>query len=412
MYEGVLAIPFRCVMSAKVLKILSLVFGVVPMAGELFLLAFTGSCSPAFPAAACLLVLLPGNLVALRFHRRLTVAQFIFCVLLTACVGAGVVVDGGIDSPLWFFQMLLVFGAGTVFGRSGSLVLGGHSLLLAIACYAFSFGSPLAPARFTSVFASTLVFTALSYLYEREKSALARTSEALRTANEELNQFAYRTSHDLRGPLISVRGLANFIVEDLEEGNTSEAKMNAGVIIERVSALEKLTVDILDLAKADMNTLDHEPLDLHDILREIRQRSVVETDGAGVDIEVHVEHSGSPVYSRTRITQILENLVSNSIRYRDPAERKPFVRVSSSDEQKEVLLVVEDNGLGIPEQFADRIFVMFERFHPSVSAGSGLGLHIVKKHVDHLGGTIKYVRTDEGSRFVVQLGRKQSPNAT
>ena len=111
---------------------------------------------------------------------------------------------------------------------------------------------------------------------------------------------------------------------------------------------------------------------------------------------------------KVRIVQILENLLSNSDKYKDNAKKEtPFVNVTLTEMQDGYQLVVEDNGLGIPANRHDEVFHMFKRFHPAVSSGSGLGLAIVKKHVSFLKGQIDMKSSALGTVFTITLPKEK-----
>lgn len=251
---------------------------------------------------------------------------------------------------------------------------------------------------------SLVVVGLLAGLYLRNLlSTRTKISEQVRIKTAELSQFAYRTTHDLRGPLVTVAGLCRAVREDLDQGQAAEAVANVGRIEQRIQRLDSLVRDILDMTRADVGQFQAEPVDLQGLVVEVREH-VLSTVGAD---QVRVEHSveaEKPVnLPRTRLFQILNNLLSNSIKYANPT-RKPHVTVDVRAVPKHLELTVEDNGLGIPEQYHDRLFQMFERFHPSVKAvGSGLGMSIVKRHVDHLGGTIEVVSNTNGTKIHVDI---------
>jgi signal transduction histidine kinase len=106
---------------------------------------------------------------------------------------------------------------------------------------------------------------------------------------------------------------------------------------------------------------------------------------------------------RVRLAQIIENLLSNGIKYKNPEREHQFVKVSAWNENDSLHLNIADNGLGIPQKYLSDVFKMFKRFHPAVSSGSGLGLSIVKKHVDSLNGTIQVTSSDAGTQFKITL---------
>lgn len=226
--------------------------------------------------------------------------------------------------------------------------------------------------------------------------------EQLKEINKELEEFGYRTSHDLRAPLVSVRGLAHCIEEDLDEGDLEEARANARRIAERVETLETLTGDILKLAKADFQVLKKEKVELSSVLADVTSRlPEIDRGVSNVEVTAVSSHTGAVLVSRTRMSQILENLISNGVRYSDPQKAQRFVKVTSFDQGEDVRVEVEDNGLGVPQEFQHELFTQFKRFHSEVSAGSGLGLFLVKKHLEKMNGSIEYRKTKQGSLFVM-----------
>lgn len=390
--------------SDKALVIVSLLFSVVPLLGELVLFISKGTLSPTAPAALVLAFLLLGNLAALRVHGRPRISSVFLSVTLIAVVSVAIHADGGVQSPLWFFQLLAIFGTGLLLGKRGALACGLYTVGL-IGVYRFgveTMTTELAQSM-TSVVASTSIFTALSFLHERKKELVQAQNRELVRVNEELLEFAYRTSHDLRSPLIRVKELAKFIGEDLNGGNVAEAQRNAKTIQHEADALQGLLRAIFALVKASQETMTPTSVDLRHVIEDVRERLDSSATARGVRIEVDLQHRAEVVLPQERIVQILQHLISNAIVYCDDAKPERYVRVSSSDFASGVRIVVEDNGLGVPDEYAKRLFKMFERFHPKTAAGSGLGLYLVKRHVDKVGADIAYERTAEGSRFVLLI---------
>ncbi|MFK8051538.1 MAG: PAS domain-containing protein [Woeseiaceae bacterium] len=231
--------------------------------------------------------------------------------------------------------------------------------------------------------------------------AVAVRSE-LERSNYELAQFAYRTSHDLKGPLTSIRRVAEYMVSDIDSGELEEAKCNTSKIIERADAMESMVLGILDAAKAELTVTVAEPIDLEGIASEILENTQAIREEMGVAVEVDIDCAVQPRLPHIRIYQILYNLTSNGIKYANKARDKRFVALRAVDQSDHLELSVEDNGLGIPDVDEDAPFEMFKRFHSGVS-GSGLGLYIVKKHVESLGGSISLTTGASGSRFELKI---------
>ena len=236
-------------------------------------------------------------------------------------------------------------------------------------------------------------------------SALHQQSAALQSANDELMQYAYRASHDLKGPIMTVKGLASLIIEDVEAGETAEALESARAITIMMERLENNVKSILDLARADLEDGQSSAVDLHAMLGEICDGLSANLARSGVQVEnrLHVQHMQS---QPTRLRQILENLIANSVRYHAPERLEKYVRVRSSETEESVAIDIEDNGLGIPDDAGDRIFERFTRFSRN-SEGSGLGLAIVKRNVDALSGRIDVQSSDAGTAIRVVVPKTQ-----
>lgn len=226
---------------------------------------------------------------------------------------------------------------------------------------------------------------------------------SLQRANDELAQFAYRASHDLKGPLTTTKELAKYIDQDIGSGNLDEARENAKNISSLMMRLEDLVVDILALAKADLDSGEKESVDFNELLTEVVERLSWLKQRDTVDIIQQIKLTDQPVVERARVAQIIENLLSNSIKYLNASADTPYVKVMVSDESRDIHIEIEDNGLGIPDDRKDDVFKMFKRFHPTVSSGSGLGMAIVKKHIDYMGGTIRFHSSNNGTRFNITI---------
>ncbi len=238
-------------------------------------------------------------------------------------------------------------------------------------------------------------------VFQERDAELEKVNKSLANSNEELTQFAYRTSHDLRAPLVTTRRLARAIIEDVDDKEYDEIKTNSLKMEKLTIKLENLVADILDLAKADLLDTEKEKVNVVAVLNSIMKK----LDGIYIDSNVVVENDVTPsteiLGSRVRVTQVLENLISNGIKYSDPDKKRRYVKVTSRETEEAIILNVEDNGLGIPSEFHGRVFGMFERFHQRVVVGSGLGLNIVKKHIDKIGAKIEFNSSKEGTEFQI-----------
>ena len=256
-----------------------------------------------------------------------------------------------------------------------------------------------------TVLLGIFVAAMLSWTAFVEKIVEQRTAE-LHDANTELEEFAYRTSHDLRAPIASSIGLLDLAQDSMTHQDT---KMAFESILRAKGTMKKLDVliqDILSLTEA--RNKDEER-------KEINFKSMLETaidkirymDGfADVSIENDLRFEGRLIAHESRLRTVVENLLSNAVKYRDPKKKVNIIKVSTYEEGQQFVLRIEDNGLGIPKEQQENVFGMFKRFHPKVSFGTGLGLYLVKKSVDVLGGTIFYEDTGDGSAFIFKVPKE------
>lgn len=234
-------------------------------------------------------------------------------------------------------------------------------------------------------------------------SERVRARERLMERNEELEQFAYRTSHDLRAPLLSMKGLAELIVEDLQAGNAGEAVANARKIDSLAERMSELVESILALARSDYVNEAPTEVDLARIVDSAREKHQFALRQREVDIRLVEAHSRPLRSQPTRISQVIDNLVSNGVKYADPQKAAHHVIVRSFSDAHRFHIQIEDNGVGIPQNRHGEVFGIFKRFHADKQAGSGLGLYLVKRHVQKLGGSIDFESSPEGTIFHIEL---------
>lgn len=240
----------------------------------------------------------------------------------------------------------------------------------------------------------------LEALVEKRTSSLTR-------ANEELAQFAYRASHDLKAPLTSTKLLARFIKQDIQQGNLQNAADDAEKISSQMAKLEELVIGILALTEADSVEQGIIEIDFTSILSDIRTTASGLLTDSGCVFEQEISIDKPMLGEKFRLIQVIENLVTNAIKYHDPRKEAPFVKTSIYEKEESYTITVQDNGLGIPENRQGEVFQMFKRFHPTISFGSGLGMAIVKKHVDYMLGTIEMSTSDLGTTFTIVFPKEK-----
>jgi light-regulated signal transduction histidine kinase (bacteriophytochrome) len=215
---------------------------------------------------------------------------------------------------------------------------------------------------------------------------LADQAEELRRSNRDLEQFAYVASHDLQEPLRKVASFTQLLQKRYGGQMDERADQYIAFAVDGAKRMQQLIQDLLGFSRVGRlgGELADVPLDaaLADALGNLE--NLVEDTGAVVT------HDELPVVrgERPLLVQLLQNLVGNAIKFRDP-ERPPVVRISARRVGDSWELECRDNGIGIDPQYAERVFVIFQRLHPKdLYEGTGIGLALCKKIVEYHGGRI------------------------
>ena len=229
-----------------------------------------------------------------------------------------------------------------------------------------------------------------------------RTQE-LEQANEALEAFGYSVSHDLRAPLRTMQGFAQALLEDYGEALGPEARDYAMRITRGAQRMDAIILDLLAYSRLSRTELVLHPVDLQSVLRDVADQLATPLQESSAMLEVE---AGLPlaVGHRGTLVQIFSNLVSNALKFVAPGVA-PIIRVSAERRDDRVRVFVTDNGIGIEPEHQARIFRVFERLHGSEAyPGTGIGLAIVKRGAERLGGSVGVEAVPhQGSCFWVEL---------
>lgn len=220
-------------------------------------------------------------------------------------------------------------------------------------------------------------------LYEQ----LQKKIKALESTNEELNRFAWATSHDLKSPLRAIDNLAQWIGEEVEGTLSAKGHEYMDKLHRRVGRLNKLIDDILSFARTGWE-LNQTSLDMasgEEIFNDLNDMLHIPS---GIKLEA-TEAFLSSVSERKPMTRILFNLVDNAIKHHDVGIGKIKISFSESTFNDRYMFAVSDDGPGVPPEYRDKIFDVFHTIKSrDVREGSGIGLSVVQKIITAYGGKI------------------------
>ncbi len=227
---------------------------------------------------------------------------------------------------------------------------------------------------------------------------VARRTEDLARKNQELDEFTYVASHDLQEPVRKLISFSKLLEQDAGDALPERARRDMQFIVEAALRMRNLIQDLLALSRAGRAAMKVEPTRLDECLShalEALELRIKETHA-----EIQADALPEVSADKTLMTQLYQNLVGNALKFMPPG-RHPHIRLSATRHGEKWELAVEDNGLGIKREYAERIFKPFQRLHSRGEfEGTGIGLAICKKAVERHGGQI-WVESEPGagSRF-------------
>lgn len=225
-------------------------------------------------------------------------------------------------------------------------------------------------------------------IHESHEQLKLKNKELLKI-NNDLDNFVYTASHDLKAPIANLEGLLNALKKQLDGQQLTE-KPNAilGLMEKSIFRFQETIKGLTEISKTQKNVNeDVEEIMFDKIIEEISLEISPMIEASGVSIRVSTDRCQKIVFSKYNLRSIFYNLITNAIKYRNP-EVGLEVMISTYSMENLSIIEVRDNGLGIKEENTSRIFEMFKRLHHHVE-GSGIGLYIVKRIVENAAGSIE-----------------------
>jgi signal transduction histidine kinase len=230
------------------------------------------------------------------------------------------------------------------------------------------------------------------------KKALEHLKEAmkeLKRSNEELQQFAYISSHDLQEPLRTITSFTQLLQMRYKGKFDSDADEFMEYTVEAAIRMKAQIEGLLEYSRVGTKGGEFKPVDMNEILNTTIQNldSLINKSKSNMIIDELPTVMGDP----NQLQRVFQNLISNAIKFRKN-EEPPLIHISSNKDlyNKEYIFSIKDNGIGIEEQYSERIFTIFQRLHTrEVYKGTGIGLSIVKRIIERHGGRI-WVESEYG----------------
>lgn len=234
---------------------------------------------------------------------------------------------------------------------------------------------------------------------KEKNNLLMQINDELKKVNSELDGFVYRVSHDLRAPLVSLLGLVSIF---RMEQNQEKKNHYLDLMEKSVERLDNFILDIMNYSRNSRIKLSSDEIALRTLVTDTIESLRFSQDGS-FKIKNLIDDRLKIKTDSQRLRPILNNLLSNAIRYRDLGKDEQFVTIQAESINDGVKIEVSDNGIGIPKAYQKDIFKMFFRASKQ-SEGSGIGLYIVKETVEKLHGTVTLFSTEGiGTTFSIFL---------
>jgi len=243
----------------------------------------------------------------------------------------------------------------------------------------------------------------MEYTFEMARLSEAESQkEILLQANKELDKFVYSVSHDLRAPLSSMKG----VIEITKDETKDEFILtNLNLLQGSIKKLDEFIIDILNYSRDARQETKKQEINFQEILEDIdaNLQHMQGNNSRHVDLKYEIQNSNACHSDKSKINILLNNLISNAIRYQNPRTSNPQVDIQINVTDIETDIIVKDNGIGISKENQKKVFEMFYRVTEN-NVGTGLGLFLVKEIVDKLKGQIEIEsEIGKGTAFIIRL---------
>ncbi len=232
---------------------------------------------------------------------------------------------------------------------------------------------------------------------KKEEEERERLLKELAAKNRELDRFTYTVSHDLQSPLVTIQGFTDMVQTDLAQNELENAKNNLKFIDKAATKMEKLLSNTLELSRIGRITNPPEDVSFGEIVDNALAQTAGEINSNNIEVSV-AEDFPTVHVDRTRIDEVLVNLIGNSINYRGE-EPHPKIEIGYRIDNGERVFFVQDNGIGIDKSEHEKVFELFYQVDTS-GKGTGAGFAIVKRIIEVHNGRI-WIESEKGKGCTV-----------
>ena len=236
---------------------------------------------------------------------------------------------------------------------------------------------------------------------EEQRRGLERRAAELARSNADLEQFAYVASHDLQEPLRKVASFCQLLEQRYGDQLDERGHQYIAFAVDGARRMQLLITDLLTFSRVGRTNEGFERLDLASKVQRMWEVLDAQVQATGGTLEVAIDEGARYVRGVPSLLQLLlTNLLGNALKYHREGVA-PVIRVSASVEEELARVDVADNGIGIPEEYAEKVFVIFQRLHGREEyEGTGIGLALAKKIVEYHGGTIALMPSPLGGACI------------
>lgn len=227
---------------------------------------------------------------------------------------------------------------------------------------------------------------------------IKKLNEQLKKVNEELDSFSYTISHDLGTPLTVMKLNAQMLLKSLAD-TSDKNKHKISSIIDEIDSMAEMMHDVLQLSRAKHSEIELENIETQQTIEKIAENAKLTFDSP--QSIVVIKNCPSVLADKTLLHQVFLNIINNAVKYSSKQDQ-PKVEIEGSENGEQIIYRITDNGIGIPESEKHRMFKIFNRMDNARKfKGNGIGLSIVYRIMNRIGGNVDYESNNNGTCFIL-----------